>query len=364
MKQQVLFGDNSFEKIKQILTEKGIGSVFVITGCHFSNDNSYIQNMSVFNSFRHQVFVKDGVNVTFEEIDRAYGIYNSENVQAIVAIGGGSVMDLAKGVIYKDSQRGKVSKPYLIAVPTTAGSGSEATCIAVVYENKKKQSLENNLLLPDTAILDPRLLVSLPPLQTAISGIDAFAQAIESFWSIHATTHSKFLGREALVSLIEYLPQSIHAPTRENRGKVLWASHLAGKAINIARTTGPHALSYFLTAHHNIPHGQAVAIFLPLFFIYNSSVHENNCNHPDGPGAVAQSLQELNLILQVKSSEEAFEYTRTFIQSLGLAIDFNTLGINKSTFDQLVDEVNQQRFKNNPVLFDREALVHLFREYL
>jgi alcohol dehydrogenase class IV len=274
-------------------------------------------------------------------------------------------MDLAKGLIYRDHQNEKISKPFFIAVPTTAGSGSESTCIAVVYENKKKQSLENNLLLPDIAILDPQLSISLPSRQTAISGIDAFSQSIESFWSIHATDHSRSLARDAIITLNEYLPQAIQAPTLQIREKLLWASHLSGQAINMTRTTGPHALSYFLSAHYKISHGQAVALFLPIFFLYNSTVGEANCNHPDGADAVIQSMQELNSILQVKSSGEAMKYTRKFILSLGLAADFKTLGIDKSTItDQLISEVNQQRFKNNPVIFNRDALMHLFGQYL
>ena len=137
------------------------------------------------------------------------------------------------------------------------------------------------MFLPDIAILDPQLSSTLPPRQTAISGIDALSQAIESFWSVHATDNSRLLAKEAIVTLIEYLPQGVHAPTLQIREKLLWASHLSGQAINMTRTTGPHALSYFLSAHYKILHGQAVALFLPVFFLYNSSVNESNCNHPD-----------------------------------------------------------------------------------
>ncbi|MBC7827328.1 MAG: phosphonoacetaldehyde reductase [Chitinophagaceae bacterium] len=365
MKQQVLTGQNSFRRIKDFLSQKGIHSIFIITGGHFQNEDLNDSVKELLDPFKRAVFVKKGVDVSFEEIDEAYAFYSKETVDCILAIGGGSVMDLAKGLIYRDDQNGKSGKPLLIAVPTTSGSGSEATCIAVVYENKKKQSLENNKLLPDIAVLDPQFSFSLPPRQTAISGIDAFSQAIESFWSIHATAHSISLAKQAITTLIEYLPQAVHAPKLEIREKVLWASHLSGQAINMTRTTGPHALSYFLSAHYKIPHGQAVGLFLPVFFLYNSSVNETNCNHPDGSAAVVQSMQKLNEILQVQDSKEAMEYIRSFMMSLGLAVDFKSLGIQKSMIlDQLIKEVNQQRFKNNPVLFNREVLVDLFQQYL
>jgi alcohol dehydrogenase class IV len=365
MKQEVFTGDNSFMKIQDLLLQRGINSLLVITGSHFEKDKSLLPARPVWEPFKHTLYIKKGINVTFEEIDLAYAIYDKSNVQAILAIGGGSVMDLAKGIIYRDIQKQMIKKPLFIAVPTTAGSGSEATCIAVVYDNKVKQSLENQRLMPDIAILDPRLTSKLPPRQTAISGIDAFAQAIESFWSIHATDNSKSLAREAIITLMEYLPQAVHSPTPMIREKVLWASHLAGKAINMTRTTGPHALSYFLSAHHDIPHGQAVGLFLPLFFLYNSTVSENNSNHPDGPATVVQSFKELNSILQVGTSEEAMQFIRRFMMDLGLATSLKDLGLDKpAILEHLLDEVNQQRFKNNPVLFSKDALLSLFREYL
>lgn len=365
MKQEVFSGDNSFRKIVHLLSEKQIGSVFVVTGRHFESDTTHPDIKSFLGAFRCTMFIKQGINVTFDEIDLAYSGYRSNHPDCIVAIGGGSVMDLAKGVIYRHIQREKAAKPLFIAIPTTGGSGSEATCIAVVYDNKKKQSLENNMFMPDIAILDPQLSLSLPAVQTAISGIDAFAQAIESFWSIHATHQSRSFAREAITILMEYLPRAVQAPTLLIREKVLWASHLAGKAINITRTTGPHALSYFLTANYNIPHGQAVALFLPIFFLYNSQVSEDNSNHPEGPMATRQAMKELFSILQVQNSKEAMEFTRRFILGLDLAVDFMSLSIDKlPILDDLLNEVNQQRFKNNPVIFDKGAIAQLCREYL
>ena len=365
MKQTLLAGQNSFTRIKEILLEKGIQSICIITGNHFQKDKSNTEIRELLGAFKQIVFVKNGVDVSSDEIDAVYSMYRDEMVDAILAIGGGSVMDLAKGLIYRDDQNGIPDKPFFIAVPTTAGSGSEATCIAVVYENKKKQSLENNKLLPDIAILDPHFSYSLPPRQTAISGIDAFSQAIESFWSIHATIQSKSLAREAIVTLLKYLPLAVHAPTLEVRERVLSAAHLSGQAINMTRTTGPHAFSYFLSARHKIPHGQAVAIFLPVFFLYNASVNDSNCNHPNGTAGVIQSGEVLYSILQVRSAEEAKEFVRKFIQELGLAVDFKGLALDKaSLLDPLMNEVNQQRFKNNPVLFNREVLIDLFQQYL
>jgi alcohol dehydrogenase class IV len=365
MKQEVLTGEDSFMKVPDLLAAKGVSSIFVITGSHFEKDYSHLQTRALWTTLEHTFFIKKGINVTVEEIELAYDVYHGKKVDAILAIGGGSVLDLAKGIIYRNLQNKYRYRPLFIAVPTTAGSGSEATSIAVVYANKAKESLDDQLLMPDVAVLDPCLSVSLPARQTAISGIDAFAQGIESYWSIHATDISRSFAKEAIIALIKYLPQAVHAPTLEIREKVLSAAHLAGKAINMTRTTGPHALSYFLSAHYDIPHGQAVALFLPVFFLYNSHVDDSNCSHPGGTESVRQSLQELNSILGVRTGEEAAEFTRRFISGLGLATNFKSLDLEKTAIvGDLLNAVNQQRFRNNPASFSREGLLRLFGLYL
>ncbi len=232
-----------------------------------------------------------------------------------------------------------IEVPYLAAVPTTAGSGSEATCFAVVYNGKKKLSLQHDRLLPSNVLLDASLTSSLSNYQTAISGIDAFAQAIESFWNVNATEESKTYAAESIQILKEYLPKSLNNPGIQIREKLLWAAHLAGKAINITRTTGPHALSYYLTANFNVPHGQAVALFLPVFFLYN----EEN--------------EELNKLLSVSNKENAFYYIRNLIKGIGLVTTFSELNIKiDEIWEDLVNEVNEERFKNNPAPFDKYRL--------
>lgn len=141
--------------------------------------------------------------------------------------------------------------------------------------------------------------------------------------------------------------KTVHSPYREDREKMLLAAHKAGNAINITRTTGPHALSYFLTANHSVPHGQAVALFLPLFFIYNN------------PG------NELCSLLGVSDPFAAKEMIRQAMQDAGLKITLAELGINKrAIIDVLLDEVNEERFANNPVAFDRGGLKELIIQYL
>ena len=128
---------------------------------------------------------------------------------------------------------------------------------------------------------------------------------------------------------------------------MLLAAHQAGKAINITRTTGPHALSYYLTAIHQVPHGQAVSLFLPLFFVYN------------------QPQQELCSLLKVTNEMEAKGYIQLAMKNAGLAITLEELGISREkVIKDLLESVNTERFANNPRPFDKGALKELITKYL
>lgn len=340
--QQVIQGENSLLKAGDAIHKAGYTSVFVITGEHFQLDEKpvFLQDLSAFS------YKKRGANVEEQEILSVLAAFNEGPDSALLAIGGGSVIDLAKAIIYKRAQS-SLPVPFFIVAPTTAGSGSEATHFAVVYQGKKKISLVHQQLLPQVVVLDPALTYSLPAYQTAVSGMDVLAQAIESYWNKNATRESKKYASDAIHLWRESFLKAVQSPSSEVREKMLLAAHLAGKSINITRTTGPHALSYFLTANYNVPHGHAVALFLPLFFNYNN------------PG------KELCTLLGVSNPSAAKEMIRKLMREAGLKTTLAELEIDKTAMiNVLLDEVNEERFANNPVAFDRGRLKELIMQYL
>jgi alcohol dehydrogenase class IV len=341
VRQELIQGEQSISQAGEIIISRGYKSVFFITGRHLQDKMAN----ALPSQLRVQHFTKQGTNVEKEEMTIAIEQFKQDPCEVILAVGGGSVMDLAKAIIYHCTASSGL--PFFIAAPTTAGSGSEATHFGVTYDGKKKQSLAGPNLLPALVILDPQLTWSLPAYQTAVSGMDVLAQGIESYWNIHATDESKQYAREAIALWKRYYEQVVNEPGKEAREKMMWASHLSGKAVNITRTTGPHALSYYLTANFNVPHGQAVALFLPLFFLYNE---------PSG---------ELCSLLGVNNPAEAKEYIQHAMQRTGLATTLGELNINTcDVVDELLNEVNEERFANNPVLFDRQQLKELINTYL
>jgi alcohol dehydrogenase class IV len=344
MVQNLISGSDSINRLAGLIRQRRYQRILVVSGQHAGKKifSPIIELPGVDLHYYHpQPGLPDSVatHLDWQKIPW--------NPELIIAFGGGRILDTAKMMIWfgRDQQ-----KPFFIALPTTAGSGSEATPFAVVYEGLEKKSISDPVLLPDLVFLDASLLKNLPSIQRAISGIDALAQAIEALWNRHATEHSDRYALEALSILWNDLEDFVHQPEAVRDKNILWAAHLSGKAIAITRTTGCHALSYYLTANHGISHGQAVAFFLPMFFLFNEK-------------AMAGRGEKIYSQLGVASAAEAFEAIQNLMERCGLAIRFSQTG-EKVDVERLLASVNQERFSNNPVPFDPAILNELISQYI
>jgi alcohol dehydrogenase class IV len=336
--QQLINRINCLDDLASLAEKKGVAKILMIAGKHLLEENNFKNIIIELKGELTLIHPPDGL------LEIA-SIPSIETPDVIIAIGGGKAIDFAKAILEKNRIE---RKPYFIAAPTTAGSGSEATSFAVVYSGRIKHSLGDPSLLPDVVLLDGSLVSYLPKFQKAVSGADAFSQCIESLWNVHTTETSEGFALEGLRILFNRLPEFINSSDELLAQDMLWAAHLSGKAISFTKTTGPHALSYYLTAYHGIPHGQAVALFLPLFFLYNES----------------KIPSHLFKILQVENAFEAFTTCTHFFKSLGLAVNFKELGVDAFDVDALLQSVNHQRFANNPVPFNKTVLKSLIQQYL
>ncbi|MDP2329656.1 MAG: iron-containing alcohol dehydrogenase PsrA [Reyranella sp.] len=201
-------------------------------------------------------------------------------VEAIVALGGGSVMDAAKVLAAASGDFERVrhhletgtggeelGRTPIIAVPTTAGTGSEVTSWATVWDTEamKKYSLTHDGLHPETALVDPLLTTGLPRAVTISTGLDALSHALESLWNINANPVSGALAEVAAREVLDALPLLADDLRNEAlRTRLARASLFAGLAFSNTRTALAHALSYHLTLHHGVPHGVACSFSLPL----------------------------------------------------------------------------------------------------
>ena len=311
-----------------------------------------------------------------EDIERGIEIFNNQHCDFVIAIGGGNVMDTAKSVNLLSSNTGRLGdyllkkkrishkgKP-LIAIPTTAGTGSEATRFGVVYMEKKKYSLEHDFLLPDYVILDPQLTMTLPKYITASTGIDVLCQAIESYWSIHSTETSKSYAKEAIKIVTANICDVTNHPSRKSRDLLLRAANLAGKAINLSKTTACHAISYPMTSFFGIPHGHAVALTLGAMLEYNYHVAEEDLLDHRGKGYVENIMKELFSLLGVKGSVEANHKIRDMMIAVGLEFRLSRLGIKNNEDTELIikNGFNPDRVNNNPRKLTERALRNILKE--
>ena len=269
-------------------------------------------------------FVDFSVNPKDEEAQQGVQQLLAAQPDLIIAVGGGSAMDMAKLIRHYAAEQGY--QVPLVAIPTTAGTGAEATHFAVVYREGVKHSVEADDILPDTVVLYPPFTYSNSAYLTACTGFDALAQAIEAFWNHNATEESREYSERAMSLIYKQLPACIaHPEQTELRDELLQGAYWAGRAINITKTTAPHAFSYAFTSHYNYPHGHAVALTFPFFMQLNGS-------------------QKLFDLLDM-SAGQVLQQTERYISSLGLSLQLPP----EVAVRYALQAVNVQRLANNPV---------------
>lgn len=304
-------------------------------------------------------------------------IFLESDCDIVIAIGGGSVIDTAKSINILSSQeinprhiiesKEKIvnkGKP-LIAIPTTSGAGSEATHFAVVYMEKEKYSLAHEYVLPEYSIVDPQLTFHLSSGITATSGIDAFSQAIESFWNVNANDESREYSEEAIKLILENIKVAVNEPTEYSRRRMSKAAHLAGKAINITKTTAPHAVSYAMTSYYGIPHGQAVCVTLAEFLEFNFNVTESDLMPGLNFNEVRANHEKLLRILKCRDISEGKNLINELIKSIGLKTKLSELNITSKDDLKIISEsVNLERLKNNPRSVSKEDIGRILEKIL
>jgi alcohol dehydrogenase class IV len=249
---------------------------------------------------------------------------------------------------------------HLVLVPTTSGSGAEATHFAVVYMGNEKYSIGGDAMRPDVIALDPTLAMTGSPYQRATSGIDAVSQAIESLWAVSATDRSRHFARTALRVLMPAIERFVNDPEPESARAMCIGSHYAGRAIDISRTTAAHALSYGITKTYGISHGHAVALTLGAFVEAHAAADAATLRPAVAPDVHAAAMATILDALQARDGSHARWRLNRLMERIGLDPRLSAAGVSGgSERAALAETVNAERLGNNPVPFDRAQLTHL-----
>jgi len=303
MEQTIIRGQGSINNLTEILRQNRPGHIFLVTG-HDSFAASGAETLlrKIISPFPTTRFSDFEVNPKLEDITKGFELFKKSGSDYIIGSGGGSVIDTAKTISVlacnhgnaQDFVKGKKAlsddKIPTIIIPTTAGTGSESTHFSVVYIGKTKYSLAGEAMLPHVAVLDHGFTHSLSPRITASTGMDALCQGIESFWSVNSTDESRRFSEKAITFALSSLEKAVNDPDDASRETMILASNYSGRAINIAKTTAAHAVSYPFTSYFNIPHGHAVALTLPHFIEFNHEVDEYSVQDKRGLSFTKQRI--------------------------------------------------------------------------
>ena len=358
-----IIADGALSELPEAAAEFHPKKVLLVTGRSSFSDSPHYRKLSEGLSSFKQVGplpVEHNPSVLF--VEQMWRSLAGQGIDLVIGIGGGSVIDCAKAVRILLAQEDKTPdlESYVsgrnrfqrrglpfIAVPTTAGTGSEVTPYASLQTGEQRKiSLTHPWLFPDVALVDPLLTHTLPPYVTACSGLDALSQAVESFWSLHHTAFSETHSLRAITLILENFEKVLADPADSKaRFAMSAASTEAGLAITQTRTTAVHAVSYPLTTFYDIAHGHACALTLPSFIRYNA------------PALEPARADLLWKTLGAPSAEEAARRVEQLIDRGGLERSLRKLGLKAEGIERVIENgFRSDRVVNNPRVVTQDAL--------
>lgn len=335
---RIIFGEKSCQNAGEVLQGFQASNAFIITDAGLVKTGivDRVREALVSSGIDVQVFDAVEADPSIETVEAAFGEYRKHKSDCIVAVGGGSPIDCAKGLGVLVSNPGKLedyfgankvteSLPPLIAIPTTVGTGSEVTQYAVISDlvQNKKKVIGSERIAPRAAILDPELVASLPLSLVSATAMDALTHAVEAVISVFASPFTDALGLEAIHQVNNWLPEAMRSPGLPARANLLYASTMAGQAFCYGKTGLVHGMAHPVGSYYHIHHGLAIAILLPYVLMFNLPACEGKLTriaaamgaHPD-PEAAIQAVIELNKIAGIPSHLSEVGVTEQHLESM------------------------------------------------
>jgi len=373
LEHQTLIGERKVALLGGILDAMAVGSLLLVADQRAYRLSGAERAVGpILSRRRHEVFTGFQENPTLENIQAGIARLESGGYEAVLAVGGGSAIDVAKTVAACSSEEaspadlitGKASiacpGPPTVAVPTTAGTGAHTTHFSAIFVDGEKYSLAHRTMRPVVAIVDPELTYSMPPRLTTATGLDALCQAMESMWAVGSTDESRKVAREAIRLALSHLETAVLSPTPEARHGMCRASHLAGEAIDVSKTTAAHAMAYTFTTDYNVPHGMAAALTLAAVLQYNSRISDVDCIDPRGPEHVRGVVGDVVGLLGCYSPEDAGARIANLLKKIECPTRLAEVGVTTDRQRRMIaSRVNAERLHNNPRRLDFESVDQL-----
>ena len=312
-------------------------------------------------------------NPLYEQVCKGIELLKESKCDAILAVGGGSAIDVAKCIklaVWAKEGNTAIIPPVVnprvecdgtklpfIAIPTTAGTGSESTHNAVMYYAGAKQTVTNDGILPDYAVLEPSVLKTLPLYQKKCTMLDALCQGIESWWSVNSNEESYEYSRKAIELIMENWQKYIFENDDEAAANIMLGANYGGRAINITATTAAHAMSYKITSLYKFPHGHSVAVCLPEIWEYMLA-NMDKCIDSRGKHYLNGIFESIGKAMGCEAPVLAIAKFREMMKLMELKSP--KAEKREEDLELLSTSVNPIRLKNNPIELNLEAIKMLY----
>ena len=328
---KVIYKPNAIQELGDLLASMNAREVLLVTDRGLT-DAGYVAPIETIlqaAKIDYRVFNDVEPNPSVETVEKGVAIHTDLNYQVVIALGGGSPMDVAKAVAVRVNNDKAVpdlegadqfdNDPLpVIAIPTTAGTGSEVTPFAVITNRQQKYKLTiiSPRIIPKVAILDPGLIANLPAPIAASTGLDALTHAVESYTSLFGSAYSDAFAEKAIDLIGRYLRRFVaNRKNEEAAGAMLVASLFAGLAFAHSRLGNAHAMAHPLGGFFNVPHGVANAILLPHIMDYNRM-------------AVPEKFERIALLMgETPSAENAVLAVKKLNKDLGIPANLTEVGV-------------------------------------
>ncbi|MDO4337276.1 MAG: iron-containing alcohol dehydrogenase [Eubacteriales bacterium] len=371
--QNIVFGKGSLKQLPELALKLQKNKAFLISGPHLNKIGLVGQCREALKAagIESDAFTETEGNPSTETVEKAAKAYEDSGADFLVALGGGSPQDVAKAVSVVAVYGGRIadyegggkvpgSTVPVIAIPTTAGTGSEVTAFSVITDHSRnyKLTVVSNELLPAYAILAPELIFSVPARTAAACGVDAMVHALEAYISLGASPFSDLFARKALELIGNHIRSYVANRKNEAAAEgMLLGSLFAGIAFSHARLGNVHAMSHPVSAYFDVPHGVANAILLPTVVSFNALADQGKYYD------IYRCVSKCPVQKELFSPDMLAEELRSLNEELGIPKTLREVGVKAELFEAMADDAMKSgNIAVNPRSTGKTDIIRLYEQ--